>query len=309
MTFLEIILVSIFLVGIAGVYILEAIVVGEFVAAKLRHSKPPQRCWVVFVHLAAVVGIMCFLYGYFIEPYRLEVKTVDIVTNKLKNAQLKVVQISDLHCDKRVLNEYKMVEVINALKPDVIVFTGDTLNSVVCLGRFRKVMKALGAEIGKYAVKGNVEVFFFGNLDMFSGTGFEVLDKEAVELIKNGEKIFISGLSYAYSEKYREVLSKVPQDSYSIFLYHYPDLVEDLGGLNVDLYLAAHTHGGQIRLPFYGALVTFSKYGKKYEMGKYIVGGTILYVNRGMGLEGGFSPRVRFLSRPEITVFNIKPKR
>jgi predicted MPP superfamily phosphohydrolase len=64
----------------------------------------------------------------------------------------------------------------------------------------------------------------------------------------------------------------------------------------------------QIQLPFYGALVTLSKFGKKYEAGMYTVNETILYVNRGIGMEGGLAPRVRFLARPEITVFDIIPK-
>jgi hypothetical protein len=84
--------------------------------------------------------------------------------------------------------------------------------------------------------------------------------------------------------------------------------VEDLNGTNVDLYLAGHTHGGQIALPFYGAIITLSKFGKKYESGEYRVGNTILYVNRGLGLAGGFNPKMRFFARPEITVFDLKPK-
>ena len=61
-------------------------------------------------------------------------------------------------------------------------------------------------------------------------------------------------------------------------------------------------------LPIYGALVTFSKYGKKYESGLYELNNTILYVNRGIGMKGSTARRVRFLARPEITVFDIKPK-
>lgn len=88
-------------------------------------------------------------------------------------------------------------------------------------------------------------------------------------------------------------------------MYHSPDLVEDLPPNAVDLYVAGHTHGGQVALPFYGALVTLSRFGKKYEAGLYHVGDTTLYVNRGIGMEGGPAPRVRFCARPEITVFEI----
>jgi hypothetical protein len=75
----------------------------------------------------------------------------------------------------------------------------------------------------------------------------------------------------------------------------------------MDLYLCGHTHGGQVRLPFYGALVTFSRYGKKYEAGEYIVGNTVMYVNRGVGMENN-APRIRFLTRPEVALIEVKPK-
>ena len=58
-------------------------------------------------------------------------------------------------------------------------------------------------------------------------------------------------------------------------------------------------------LPWYGAMITLSKTGKMYESGLYRVGGTWLYVNRGIGMEGGPAPRVRFLARPEITILEL----
>jgi len=88
-------------------------------------------------------------------------------------------------------------------------------------------------------------------------------------------------------------------------LYHTPDVIEEASASGVDLYFAGHTHGGQIRLPFYGAIVTFSKYGKKYEVGKYIVGATTLYVSRGLGMEGWQLPRIRFLSPPELVLVEL----
>jgi hypothetical protein len=75
------------------------------------------------------------------------------------------------------------------------------------------------------------------------------------------------------------------------------------------LYLCGHTHGGQVALPFYGAIITLTKYGKKYEAGMYEVGDSLLYVNRGLGLDSRWLPKVRFFARPEIAVFDILPKK
>ena len=76
----------------------------------------------------------------------------------------------------------------------------------------------------------------------------------------------------------------------------------------IDLFCAGHVHGGQVALPFYGALVTLSKFGKQYESGVYQVGPMGMYVSRGLGMEGGSAPRVRFCSRPEIAVIELAPR-
>jgi hypothetical protein len=73
----------------------------------------------------------------------------------------------------------------------------------------------------------------------------------------------------------------------------------------IDLYLCGHTHGGQIRLPVIGAILTSSQLGKRYEMGHYHEGQTHMYVSRGVGLEGLSAPRIRFMAPPEITLVTL----
>ena len=312
MTASEKLVLILFLGIIAIVYTAETFLLLAFVFNKLRGaealkifcSKPALA-----VHLLALIGIICFAYGYFVEPYRLKIETVQIQTPKLAKTTLRLIQISDLHCDKKPRNEVKLVRLINEMKPDIIVFTGDSINTSAALERFKETMKNLNAPLAKFAVDGNIDIWYWSKLDLFGGTGFEVLDANIVELQKNGESFYISGVSCRYPTAFGDVLKNVPEDRFSIFLYHYPDLIEDLHNLNVDLYLAGHTHGGQVALPFYGALITLSKFGKKYEAGSYTVGKTMLYVNRGIGMEGSHAPRVRFFARPEITVFDIKPNK
>ena len=98
----------------------------------------------------------------------------------------------------------------------------------------------------------------------------------------------------------------VPPEKYTLLLYHSPDLMPEASRAGIDLYLCGHTHGGQIRLPLWGAVVTSSKYGKQYEMGHYQDNGTTLYVSRGIGLEGKGAPRMRFLCPPEIELFELR---
>jgi predicted MPP superfamily phosphohydrolase len=301
-----------FLFVVTAVYILELFFILTFVITKLGRGRTTNILWrkpAIVIHLLAIVGIICFLYGYFIEPYWVEVKVVPIETDKLKKTSFRLVQISDLHCDKKERNEERIIGLINQMAPDIIVFTGDAINTASALVLFKDTMRDLNAGLAKLAIRGNFEVDYWKNLDLFSDTGFEVLDEKTVVLRKDGETICISGLTCENPSAFRGLLQSVPDGHYSVFLYHFSDLVEDLEGLNVDLYLCGHTHGGQVALPVYGAVITLSKYGKKYESGMYTVGDTILYVNRGIGLETGLAPKVRFFARPEITVFDIGPRK
>jgi len=307
----EFIVLVVFLLVVASVYILEFGFVAVFIFHKLCNrnksnflsTKPA-----ILIHILAVIGVICFLYGYFIEPYRIEVKMIPIRTSMLKQTSFRIVQISDLHCDRKIRNEKTIVKLINNLEPDVIVFTGDAVNTPAALPLFKETMKNLNASLAKFAVYGNFETRHWGGLDYYSGTDFELLDARTVVLSKNDETLSFSGLSCDNPQAAGAMLEELSAESFNVFLFHFPDLIEDMEGLNVDLYLCGHTHGGQISLPFYGALVTLSKLGKKYESGMYAVGKTVLYVNRGIGLEARPAPQVRFLARPEVTVFDIVPE-
>jgi predicted MPP superfamily phosphohydrolase len=103
----------------------------------------------------------------------------------------------------------------------------------------------------------------------------------------------------------QDLAGQVPTDAYSLLLYHTPDLIESASAAQINLYLAGHTHGGQVRLPFYGAIITASRHHKQYEMGAYTVGETFLYVSRGLGMEGYGMPRLRFLCPPELVLFEL----
>ena len=308
----EFVLLSVFLAFVLAVYIKEGQLIYRLLLHKLRRKEGTSGFLTkpaIAIHILAAAGILCFLYGFLIEPYQVEVKRVEIESGKLSRASLRIVQISDLHTDPKGVNEKKVIKMVNALKPDIIVFTGDTLSIPKALPVFKKTLKSLKANIGKYAVTGNVDYWALRGLNLFGGTDFNVLDGKIARINKDGDTFFISGLNFEHGGYWFPVLKNVPWGYYSIFLYHKPDLIEEMKGANVDLYLAGHTHGGQVALPFYGAIITLSKYGKRYEAGEYKVGNTILYVNRGIGTEGKFGFRVRFLVKPEITVFDIRPAR
>lgn len=302
---------TIFLLVVVGICGLEFLLIARSLTNRVRRrpvkailfSKPA-----VVLHVVAVAGIGCLLYGYFIEPYWIDVNVTTIRTTKLGEAAFRVVQISDLHCDRKPRNEQALIRIIGSLKPDVIVATGDYLNHPAALPRLKETLSRLDAPLGKFAVDGNFEVHRRPGVDGLDGTGFRRLASETAVVTKGADELGIFGMSYVRSDVPHESIAELPQDRFDIFLFHTPDLIEDVKGLGVDLYLCGHTHGGQVALPSYGALITFSRFGKKYESGLYAVGDTVLYVNRGLGLEPRPAPQVRFLARPEIAVFDILPQ-
>ncbi len=306
----EVISVLLFLGLLLVIYGLEVLLLAEAALNFARHRRGKRILrarYTIALHVLAVTGILCMLYGHFIEPYRVEVNMMTLHTPKLKSAGFRIVQISDLHCDRTPRNEEKVVRLINALRPDIIVATGDYLNSPAALPRLQGMLRRLDAPLAKIAVPGNFETRRWNSLNVLDGTGFRFLCQAGTTVTKEGETLAFWGLDYSRPDAGRSLRSLVSAERFTVFLCHTPDLVEDVSGPGVDLYLCGHTHGGQVALPWYGALITFSKFGKKYESGWHQVGETTLYVNRGLGMEPRPGPQVRFLARPEIAVFDILP--
>jgi len=258
----------------------------------------------------AAIGVLCIAYAYFVEPYWLEVTHVTIASDKLPptSRPLRIVHVSDLHCDPKVRLEEKLPDIVADLRPDLIAFTGDSINSRGGLPHFRRCMTRFAEIAPTFGVKGNWDAWYWREIDTFAGTGVTELDGGVVELETGGAKVRICGIAYGRASSHGEVLARLVPGAFNIFLYHTPDLIYDIARGNVDLYLAGHTHGGQVALPFYGALITLSRYGKRFESGLYRVQKTVMFVSRGIGMEGGRAPRIRFLARPEVTLIEVVPR-
>lgn len=102
----------------------------------------------------------------------------------------------------------------------------------------------------------------------------------------------------------RQAMNGVPEEAFTALLAHSPDQIDEARSTGADLMLSGHTHGGQVRLPLIGPLYINTELGRRYSQGLFQFGDTTLYVNRGLGTRG---IRIRFLCRPEITVFTLHP--
>lgn len=254
--------------------------------------------------------------GFCIEPFHLTQSHFEIQVPGLSHPA-RIIQLSDIHMEYTTKRERSLPDLIARLHPDMIVITGDLISDSnigdpQTAADLRSLLEQLDAPLGIYIVNGNVETPSLLKT-MLQGTGVHVLQNEIVRIPEFGSNFVLAGLSYWPQDFERQqlsaLMSQTRPDDFSVLLYHTPDLIYTARDLHVDLYLAGHTHGGQVRIPFFGALFANSVYGKRFEMGLYHVDGTTLFVSRGLGFSGGIAPRIRFLSPPEVVVVDLIPEK
>ena len=265
----------------------------------------------------AVTAIV--IYAAWVEPFRIEVTKAALHSPKLDGfTPLRLLHISDLHVERMTPRERHLLRLVGELAPDVIVITGDYLNlSAVHDPQAQAEARALLARLCEvapvpiYAITGSPPVDPPEVVPrIFTGLPITWLLDEVTETCVNGHTLRLVGLHCTWDRsvdgpRLRHLLESRDNGPFTLLLYHSPDLMPEAAELGVDLYLCGHTHGGQIRLPLFGALITSSEFRKRYEMGRYQEGNTILYVSRGLGMEGMGVPRARFLSPPEIVVWTL----
>ena len=233
-------------------------------------------------------------------------ENIEIYSSKIER-DTRVVQISDIHFS-RVIDERfagKIVPMINALKPDLVLFTGDYMDKGIANPqKIAEIMNKIEAPMGKFAISGNHEFItgYFDCLDFIEKNGFEIMDGRVLEI---GRNIVLGGVmdrsaeqTNVYYHEDSKVLKQFKSGKFNIYLKHRPEL-EEGDQTHFDLMLSGHTHGGQI-FPF----TILVKFTNKYLAGLYELGSdALLYVSRGTGSWG---PPVRFGATPEITLIELK---
>ncbi len=259
---------------------------------------------------AGTLGVGCVAYGWLVEPGWIEVTHVSLPLSGWPPGAptARLVLISDLHVEAGAGNEERLPALVAAERPDLIVFTGDAINTPAGAPRFLACMQALAAIAPLHAVRGNWDVFDLGGERVLERSAARLLGGVVTRVPLPGVELTLAGLDYGDDATLPGLLAALPPGGPSIVLTHAPDPILELARGGVGAVLCGHTHGGQVRLPGYGALLTLARHGKRFEAGLYRVERTWLYVNRGLGLEGGAAPRVRFLCRPEITVLTLGPE-
>lgn len=229
-------------------------------------------------------------------------------------APVRVVLISDLHVsapDNPPERIARIVERINALRPDVVLIAGDFLTEKRVSTRnygadeIAAALAGLRPRLGTFAVLGNHDHWIDGPgmRGALTGRGIRVLVNEAVR----AGPLVIGGLDDAFTGHNRDAATHAAMrrlPGARILLSHSPDPFATLPG-DIALMLAGHTHCGQIRLPLIGALKTMSAYGQRYACGHVVENGRSLIVTAGLGTT---AVPLRLLAPPDLWVVTVGPR-
>ncbi|MGI5860931.1 MAG: metallophosphoesterase [Myxococcales bacterium] len=240
----------------------------------------------------------------YVEPYRLAIESVELRSPKVA-APVRIVLISDLHSDRRFDLDARVAAEVNRLEPDLLIFLGDALNEAGRLPRLREALTSMRARVAKLAIRGNWDIWFWDELDLFGGTGFEELSYGWRELEVNGTRLQIGAHEWIDDWAPDAVIGRPPPEGLRVLLYHGNDYAFEAMRAGVDLYLCGDTHGGQISVPLWGPLFAIGRQGRQLARGLYEVGAGRVFVTPGLGVEKGFP--LRLGARPEISVLDLRP--
>jgi predicted MPP superfamily phosphohydrolase len=268
----------------------------------------------VYAALLVIFGPLA-LWGFWIEPTRLVVNRTELALPGLpaELAGLRVAALSDLHVGGWHITEDRLREVVrrtNAESPDVIVLLGDFVQGA--RGRFVEpeiiagILRELRAPLGVHAVLGNHDWWWNGRRvwKALEDQGIRVHEDTAVELRHRGAPLWLAGIPDFMTQEPDPAMAlrKIPAGAPVIALTHGPDIFPRVPA-RVMLTLAGHTHGGQVKLPFVGALIVPSRYGGRYAAGHIVEEGRHLFVTTGIGTS--ILP-VRLGVPPEIAILTLR---
>jgi predicted MPP superfamily phosphohydrolase len=247
-----------------------------------------------------------------------DVRNVEITVNRLPEELdgLVLAHLADIHASALLPGQRvrAIVDRVNALRPDLILVSGDIVDGTP-RRRAKDVapLADLAARLGVFVCVGNHEYYvdFPGWMEAFARMGVTVLENRHVVLAVNGRELVLAGVTDIVAGRYGLQLPDVdaaldgaPADAFRILLAHRPGTAETHARAGVDLQLSGHTHGGHIA----GFDRIVARYNGGFVSGLYAVERMLLYVNNGAGLWSGFPVRLGVPSEIARIVLRAAPR-
>ena len=266
-----------------------------------------------------IFGILIFILLLFICLRFIGTKGLIIKEYKVVNKNIdtsfygfKIVHFSDLHygmsVDEKVLSN--LVDKINKTKPNIVVFTGDLIDKKKNYTEsdtklLTKYLSKIKSSYGNYYVNGDDDENINSFDSIMVNSNFKSLNNnyEVITSEKN-KKILISGISTNANIKIFNDIFKDDDYSYKIIMMHYPDNYDLISKYNFDLVLSGHSHNGQVRLPYIGALVKMNN-SKEYYDPYYKINDTDMYISGGIG---NSKVNLRLFNTPSFNLYRLVDK-
>ena len=257
--------------------------------------------------------IITVIYSRYVSTSGLFVKEYIIKNSNVTDSYkgFKIAHFSDFHYGRTTfIDELKnLVNDINKMKPDLIVFTGDLIDKDTKIKddeikMINEELKKLHSTYGNYYVTGNHDEKFDKYNELMDSSNFINLDnKSDVIYNKSNETILISGIGTEDDTKFLEDVFK-NKYNYKINIMHYPDYYEKIEMYDFDLVLAGHSHNGQIYIPFYGPIIK-PNHAKTYYDEYYKINKTDFYISSGIGVSDF---NFRWFNRPSYNLYILTNK-
>jgi predicted MPP superfamily phosphohydrolase len=268
---------------------------------------------------AGLSGAGVGVYATFIEPFRLQVETVQLQLPAEREGfdVVRLAILSDLQTDRVTDYEQYAVSRLIALQPDAVFILGDVFQGSQGafenqLPALRALLARLDAPSGVFLIPGNVDFPPERINRLAEGTRIQPLVNRIVRVTAGDRRLTIGGVEMDYrSPRARETIDQLESDGgrgdIRILLSHRPDVMLELRrSSRIDLVAAGHTHGGQVVIPGFGPPIISSRLPRVVGAGGlHEIDGRTIYVSRGVGHERGQAPRLRFFCPPAIDLITI----
>jgi uncharacterized protein len=276
-----------------------------FVVILFRERK---RLAIICGAIATALPVLAY-YVFLIEPFWLETSYRQIASPKIHQA-FRIVVLADLQTEAFGDYERGVLRRVMEVKPDLILLCGDYIQIYdKRYGAISREINAFLREIrfaapyGVFAVRGNVDPA--GWQEIFADLGVTCVDvRKSFDL----GPLSLTCLGLFDSFDTSAVAGNPDPGKFHLVLGHVPNFA--LGRIEADLLVAGHTHGGQVRFPSIGPIVTNCRVPRSWAAGlTELPGGGKLLVSRGIGMERDYAPRMRFLCRPELMIIDLLPQK
>jgi predicted MPP superfamily phosphohydrolase len=304
--------VGVFFFAVGVAFWTSAVLVPGYVLLTALRAKSWSRA----AAAAAVLALAAWML--FVEPNRVGVIEATVKLDALpRGCSLRVAHLSDIQTLAFGGREERALELANAFDPDLVVITGDLTASgqhPVLVAHLRDWLRRLKSRTSRYVVNGDSDP----NFDALVAGMPEVtyLKDSGVAVDVQGARLWICGLdNLRRPPDAQRAFAGAPEGAVKLFLAHNPDYFLSKTDSRAAFGFAGHTHGGQVHIPWIGPLVTFTFLGPKYAEGVYTRGDLEprypwnveqMSVCPGIGMEGGYAPRVRFLCPPRLVLLTLE---